>query len=130
MADPHARELLLVEGDEMSRDILSRRLASCGFEVLVTADGPEGLSRARAHPPALMLLELRVPRLDGWELARRLKADPATRGIPIIALSAHALAEDRAQAIAAGCEEYAPKPVDFRRLLGTIDRLLAAGGGC
>ena len=109
----------------MSRDILSRRLARCGFAVTLAADGAEGLVQARNRPPALILLDLRLPLLDGWEVARRLKADPETRCIPIIALSAHAMEGDRARAIAAGCDDYDTKPVDFSRLLGKIRSLLA-----
>lgn len=125
-ADPHRPELLLVEDDETSRDVLSRRLAKHGFAVTVANDGAEGLMLARSQPPAVVLLDLRLPILDGWEVARRLKADPETRHVPIIALSAHALAEDRVRALAAGCDAYLSKPVDFPFLLEAVRRVRVA----
>jgi CheY-like chemotaxis protein len=117
--------LLLVEDNEMNRDMLSRRLARRGFEVLSAEDGEQGLAVARQHLPDLILMDMSLPVLDGWEASRQLKADETTRGIPIIALTAHAMAGDRDRAIAAGCEDYDTKPIEFPRLLEKIDRILA-----
>jgi two-component system, cell cycle response regulator DivK len=120
--------LLVVEDNEASRDMLGRRLRRRGFDVSVAADGAEGLERARSLRPDLVLLDLSLPVLDGWTVARRLKDDPATASMPIIALTAHAMAGDRERALAAGCDDFATKPVDFEALLGAIEALL--GGGC
>ena len=100
-----------------------------GYEVSLAGDGSEALARARAEAPDVILLDLTLPVLDGWETARRLKADPATRRIRILALSAHAMAADRDRALAAGCDAYETKPVDLLRLLETMERLLASGSG-
>ena len=116
--------ILLVEDNEMNRDMLSRRLERKGHEVLLAIDGREGLDRAREMLPALVLLDLGLPEMDGWEVVSRLKADDATREIPVIALTAHAMAGDRERALRAGCEDYDTKPVDFPRLLAKIERLL------
>ena len=124
--------LLLVEDNEESRDGLSRHLRRKGFEVLVAADGRQGLDAARAGAPDLVLMDMSLPVLDGWEATRQLKADPQTRHIPVIALTAHAMAGDREKALAAGCDEYDTKPVEVARLLGKIRALLggpAADGG-
>jgi CheY-like chemotaxis protein len=124
--------LLLVEDNEESRDGLSRHLQRKGFEVLTAADGRQGLEAARAGAPDLVLMDMSLPVLDGWEATRQLKADPATRHIPVIALTAHAMAGDREKALAAGCDEYDTKPVEFARLLGKIRGLLggpAPAGG-
>ena len=115
--------LLLVEDHEEIWDFLSRRLKRRGFEVTVATDGQAGVDQARADPPAIVLLDMNLPILDGWSAARLLKADPATAGIPIIALTAHAMAGDRDKALAAGCDDYHPKPVDFSRLLAQIEAL-------
>jgi CheY-like chemotaxis protein len=116
--------LLLVEDHEESRDGLSRHLRRKGFDVLVAADGRQGLEVAQAEFPDLVLMDMSLPVLDGWEATRRLKADPRTRHIPVIALTAHAMAGDREKALAAGCDEYDTKPVEFARLCGKIQTLL------
>jgi len=121
-------KLLYVEDNEDNVYMLTRRLKRKGYEVLVASDGAEGIELARAQAPALILMDLSLPVLDGWEATRRLKADPATSGIPVIALSAHAMAGDRDAALAAGCDDFDTKPVDLDRLLGKIAALLAAGG--
>jgi CheY-like chemotaxis protein len=113
--------ILLVEDNEMNRDMLSRRLLRRGFEVMLALDGGEALARAVSDKPDLILMDMGLPGLDGWEAARRLKEDPATRDIPIIALTAHAMAGDRERARAAGCDDYDTKPVDIQRLLTKID---------
>jgi CheY-like chemotaxis protein len=117
--------LLLVEDNEESREGLSRRLRREGFEVQLAVDGGQGLAAARAAPPDLVLMDLSLPVLDGWEVTRQLKADPRTRRVPVLALTAHAMAGDREKALAAGCDEYETKPVEFDRLLGKIQGLLA-----
>jgi CheY-like chemotaxis protein len=116
--------LLLVEDNEDSRDALSRHLRRKGYEVLTAMDGRQGLAAARSEPPDLVLMDMSLPVLDGWEATRQLKADPQTRHIPVIALTAHAMAGDREKALAAGCDEYDTKPVEFARLLGKIQGLL------
>ena len=116
--------LLLIEDNEESRDGLSRHLRRKGFEVLVAADGRQGLEAARSGAPDLVLMDMSLPVLDGWETTRQLKADPRTRHVPVIALTAHAMAGDREKALAAGCDEYDTKPVEFARLLGKIQALL------
>jgi CheY-like chemotaxis protein len=118
--------LLLVEDNEESRDALSRHLRRKGYEVLTAPDGQQGLEAARAGAPDLVLMDMSLPVLDGWEATRQLKADPGTRHIPVIALTAHAMAGDREKALAAGCDEYDTKPVEFARLLGKIQGLLGA----
>jgi CheY-like chemotaxis protein len=120
--------ILLVEDNELNRDMLSRRLVRRGYEVLVAVDGGEGVAAVHRERPDLVLLDLSLPVLDGWEVARRLKADASTKAIPVIALSAHALATDRAEALAAGCDDFDTKPVEFARLLGRIEALLAPRG--
>jgi CheY-like chemotaxis protein len=118
------RRILVVEDNEMNRDGLSRMLVRQGFEVLVAVDGLDGLEVAQAEQPDLILMDLAMPQVDGWECARRLKAEPRTRAIPIIALSAHAMLGEREKALAAGCDEFDTKPLDFHGLLGKMDRLL------
>lgn len=118
--------ILLIEDNELNRDMLSRRLARKGFDVVTAADGEEGLSRAVTDSPDLILMDLNLPVLDGWEAARKLKADPRTRPIAIIALSAHAMSEHRDRALEAGCDDFDSKPVDLPRLLGKIEALLAS----
>jgi len=117
--------ILLVEDNEMNRDMLSRRLMRRGFAVVLATDGAQGVALAQSERPDLILMDMSLPVLDGWEAARRLKAMPDTRTIPIIALTAHALEQDRAQALAAGCDEYETKPVDLERLLEKIAQLTA-----
>ncbi|MGH9443747.1 MAG: response regulator [Thermoanaerobaculia bacterium] len=118
--------ILLVEDNELNRDMLSRRLTRKGFDVVTAVDGEEGLSRAIGDSPDLILMDLNLPILDGWEAARRLKADPRTKSIAIIALSAHAMSEHRDRAMEAGCDDFDTKPVDLARLLGKIETLLAS----
>jgi two-component system cell cycle response regulator DivK len=117
-------KLLLVEDTEEIWDFLSRRLQRRGHEVVLAHDGQAGVSTAREAQPAVILLDMNLPVMDGWTAARTLKDDPATKGIPIIALTAHALAGDREKALAAGCNDYHPKPVDFSKLLAQIDEAL------
>ncbi|NJL04402.1 MAG: response regulator [Chloroflexaceae bacterium] len=116
--------ILLVEDNEMNRDMLSRRLMRRGFQVTMATDGMQGITLARSERPDLILMDISLPVVDGWEATRTLKADPHTQAIPVIALTAHALAGDREKSLAAGCDEYETKPVDFARLLGKIERLL------
>jgi len=117
-------KILLVEDNEMNRDMLSRRLARRGYEVLVAVDGEAGVEMATREAPALILMDMSLPGLDGWEATRRIKASPATQAIRVIALTAHAMAGDREKAVAAGCDDFDTKPVDFERLLGKIQTLL------
>lgn len=119
------KRILMMEDNEMNRDALSRRLARAGYEVLLADSGPEGLRLARTQTPDLILMDLGLPEVDGWECARRLKADPATRGIPIIALTAHAMVGERQRAIKAGCDEFDTKPIDMASLLEKMSRLLS-----
>jgi two-component system cell cycle response regulator DivK len=116
--------ILLVEDNEMNRDMLSRRLLRRGFEVVMAVDGQQGLEMASSELPDLILLDMSLPVLDGWTAATRLKADPATGSIPIIALTAHAMGGDREKALEAGCDDYDTKPVEFKRLLGKINSFL------
>jgi CheY-like chemotaxis protein len=116
--------ILLVEDNEMNRDMLSRRLARRGYEVLVAVDGETGVEMATREAPALILMDMSLPGLDGWEATRRIKASPATQAIRVIALTAHAMAGDREKALAAGCDDFDTKPVDFERLLAKIQTLL------
>ncbi|MEP6671573.1 MAG: response regulator [Chthoniobacter sp.] len=118
------KKLLLVEDNEMNRDMLSRRLERRGYEVLIAVDGEQGIAAANEHLPDLILMDMSLPVLDGWESTRRLKQAPATQGIPVLALTAHAMAGERDKALAAGCNDYDTKPVDFVRLLGKIESLL------
>ncbi len=117
-------KILLVEDNEMNRDMLSRRLERRGFTVIIAADGEIGLKQARSTAPDLILMDMSLPIIDGWEATRQLKADPATAKIPVIALTAHAMAEDRAKAMAAGCDDFDTKPVELPRLLAKIDAML------
>jgi two-component system cell cycle response regulator DivK len=118
-------KILLIEDNEMNRDMLSRRLLRRGYEVVVAVDGQEGVAKARTEAPALVLMDMSLPVLDGWEATRALRADPATRSIPVIALTAHAMAGDREKALAAGCDDFDTKPIELERLLGKIEALLA-----
>ena len=119
-----AAKILLVEDNEMNRDMLSRRLQRRGYTVLTAVDGESGLALTKSESPALVLMDMSLPGIDGWEATRQLKADPATRAIPVIALTAHAMAGDREQALAAGCDDFDIKPIDLDRLLGKIEALL------
>lgn len=118
-------KILLVEDNEMNRDMLSRRLQRKGYEVLIAVDGEQGIAMARTERPELILMDMSLPILDGWEATRTLKADPALAHVPIIALTAHAMAGDQEKCIAAGCDDYDTKPVELTRLLGKIELLLA-----
>ena len=117
-------KILLVEDNEMNRDMLSRRLERRGYQVVIAVDGAEGVRMAQAEAPALILMDMSLPVLDGWEATRQIKAAPATGGIPVIALTAHAMSGDREKAIEAGCDDFDTKPVDLPRLLAKIDALL------
>ena len=119
-----AAKILLVEDNVMNRDMLARRLQRRGYEMLIAVDGESGLALTRSDAPALVLMDMSLPGIDGWEVTRQLKADPATRAIPVIALTAHAMAGDREQALAAGCDDFDIKPIDLDRLLGKIESLL------
>ena len=121
-------KILLVEDNEMNRDMLSRRLQKKGYEVVMAVDGEQGVAMAEAQAPALILMDMSLPGLDGWEATRRLKAAAGTRAIPVIALTAHAMAGDREKAIAAGCDDFDIKPVELTRLLGKIEALLGRAG--
>lgn len=113
-------KILLVEDNEMNRDMLSRRLAKRGFDVVMAVDGAEGMSMARSANPDLILMDMSLPVVDGWTATRTLKADASTKGIPVIGLTAHAMDGDREKCLQAGCDEYETKPVDFPRLLEKI----------
>jgi two-component system, cell cycle response regulator DivK len=119
-------KILLVEDNEMNRDMLSRRLERKGFAVVIAEDGASGVARAASEAPDLILLDMSLPLVDGWEAARQIKAGPKTKGIPIIALTAHAMAGDRERALEAGCDEYDTKPVEFPRLLAKIESILGS----
>jgi two-component system cell cycle response regulator DivK len=117
--------ILLVEDNEMNRDMLSRRLVRNGYEVFIAVDGQQGADMAVSERPDLILMDMSLPVIDGWEATRRIKANDATRRIPVIALTAHAMAGDREKAMEVGCEDYDTKPVEISRLLGKIAALLA-----
>jgi two-component system cell cycle response regulator DivK len=117
-------KILLVEDNEMNRDMLARRLQKRGYELLVAVDGILAVEMTQKEKPDLVLMDMSLPGMDGLEASRRLKADPATAGIPIIALTAHAMAEDREKALAAGCNEFETKPVDLTSLLAKMEALL------
>ena len=118
-------KILVVEDNEMNRDMLSRRLERRGYEVVIAVDGQEGVAQARAQTPDLILMDMSLPVIDGWEATRQLKAAPETRSIPIIALTAHAMAGDHERAIEAGCDDYDIKPIELPRLLGKFEAALA-----
>jgi CheY-like chemotaxis protein len=117
-------KILLVEDNEMNRDMLSRRLMKRGFDIEMALDGKQGVEMASTVSPDLILLDMSLPVMDGWEAAAVLKGEEATRGIPVIALTAHAMAGDKEKALDAGCDDYDTKPVDFKRLLSKIEALL------
>ena len=118
------RKILLIEDNEMNRDMLSRRLERKGFEVVIAEDGQAGVELASSSNPDLILMDLSLPVMDGWEATRCIKANPATQKIPVIALTAHAMAGDEQKALEAGCDEYDTKPVEFKRLLEKINTFL------
>ena len=118
-------KILLVEDNEMNRDMLSRRLQKRGYEVVIAEDGEQGVRLAQSEAPALVLMDMSLPVLDGWEATRELKANPVTRSIPVIALTAHAMAGDRERALEAGADDFDTKPVELTRLLEKIEALLA-----
>lgn len=117
-------KILLVEDNEMNKDMLSRRLEKMGYEVAKATNGEEGLSNAQSNPPELVLMDMSLPVMDGWEATRQFKINPDLSNIPIIALTAHAMAGDREKAMEAGCDDYETKPIDFPRLVGKIENLL------
>src|SRR5258706_14870408 len=117
-------KILLVEDNEMNRDMLSRRLQRKGYEVVIAIDGGEGVELAHSATPDLILMDMSLPVLDGWEATRRLKASPETSHIPVIALTAHAMATDREKALEAGCDDYDTKPIELPRLLSKIETML------
>ena len=121
-------KVLLVEDNEESRDGLSRRLRRKGYEILLAVDGRQGVDVARAESPDLILMDMSLPVLDGWEATRQLKAASETRGIPVLALTAHAMAGDQERALATGCDDYDTKPIEFPRLLTKIESLLGKNG--
>src|SRR3984957_20192267 len=120
-------KILLVEENEMNPDMLLRRLQRKGYQVILAVDGQSGVEMTQTHAPDLILMDMSLPVLDGWEATRRLKADAATRHIPVIALTAHAMSSDREKALEAGCDDYDTKPVELRRLLAKIETLLSGG---
>ena len=124
--DSTMSKILLVEDNEMNRDMLTRRLERKGFEVVIAIDGQAGVDMASSSNPDIILMDLSLPVMDGWEATRKIKADPATQSIPVIALTAHAMAGDEQKALAAGCNDYDTKPIDLKRLLGKIESLLGS----
>jgi two-component system, cell cycle response regulator DivK len=122
-------KVLVVEDNEMNRDMLSRRLIRRGFQVIFAVNGQQGVDLARSERPDIILMDMSLPVIDGWEATRRVKSDDATRGVPVIGLTAHAMAGDREKAMAAGCDDYDTKPVELERLIGKMERLLGAGKG-
>ena len=122
-------KVLLVEDNEMNRDMLSRRLTRLGFDVLMAVDGEQGVEMARTTLPDLILMDMSLPVLDGWGATRRIKAEAGTQLIPLIALTAHAMAGDRDKAMDAGCDDYDTKPVEIDRLIGKMERLLGVAKG-
>ena len=126
METDRVAKILLVEDNEMNRDMLSRRLKRNGYDVVIAIDGQQGVDMAASETPDLILMDMSLPAIDGWEATRRVKANEATRGIPVIALTAHAMAGDREKAIEAGCEDYDTKPVEITRLLEKITTLLGS----
>ena len=117
-------KLLLVEDNEMNRDMLSRRLEKRGYTLALAVDGGQGVAMAKSELPDLILMDMSLPVMDGWEATRQIKADPATKGIPVIALTAHAMESDRQKALEAGCDDFDTKPVELARLLVKIEELL------
>jgi CheY-like chemotaxis protein len=120
-------KILLVEDDEMNRDMLSRRLLKRNYDVVIATDGEQGVAMAGSENPDLILMDMSLPGIDGWTATRQVKSDEATRSIPVIALTAHAMAGDREKALEAGCDDFDTKPVELKRLLGKIEALLGNG---
>ena len=121
------KKILLVEDNELNRDMLSRRLQKRGYDVVTAVDGEDGIAKAQTESPALILMDVSLPGIDGWEATRRLKSMPATRQIPIVALTAHVTPADRDKALAVGCDDFDTKPIELPRLLGKIETLLTQG---
>ena len=122
-------KILLVEDNEMNRDMLSRRLERKGYEVEMAVDGRQGVDKAKTLAYDLVLMDMSLPEIDGWEATRELRADPATKKLPIIALTAHAMSGDREKALEAGCNDYDTKPIELSRLLGKMEALLGGASG-
>ena len=122
-------KVLLVEDNEMNRDMLTRRLIRRGFEVVFAVDGKQGVDLARSEKPDIILMDMSLPVMDGWDATRCIKADAATRSVPVIGLTAHAMSGDREKAIEAGCDDYDIKPIEFDRLISKMERLLSAAKG-
>ena len=122
-------KILLVEDNEMNRDMLSRRLERKGYEVELAVDGRQGVDKAKKLAYDLVLMDMSLPEIDGWEATRELRSDPATKALPIIALTAHAMSGDREKALEAGCDDYDTKPIELARLLGKMEALLGRVGG-
>src|SRR5215218_775909 len=120
-------KVLLVEDNEMNRDMLSRRLTRRGFQVVCAMDGQQGVDLTRSEKPDIILMDMSLPVMDGWEATRRVKSDGATRNVPVIGLTSHAMSGDREKAIEAGCDDYDTKPVELDRLIGKIERPVAKG---
>ena len=120
-------KVLLVEDNEMNRDMLSRRLTRRGFQVVCAMDGQQGVDLTRSEKPDIILMDMSLPVMDGWEATRRVKSDAATRNVPVIGLTSHAMSGDREKAIEAGCDDYDTKPVELDRLIGKIERLVGKG---
>jgi two-component system cell cycle response regulator DivK len=120
-------KLLLVEDNEMNRDMLSRRLVRRGYEVAIAVDGDQGVTKAQSEKPDLVLMDMSLPVIDGWEATRRIKSSDETRHLPVIGLTAHAMAGDREKALEAGCDDYDTKPIELERLIGKIEALLPGG---
>jgi CheY-like chemotaxis protein len=121
-------KILLVEDNEMNYDMLSRRLTRKGFEVVIATDGEQGVEMSRTVGPDLILMDMSLPKIDGWEATRRIRATPETAGVRIIALTAHAMVADKDKALEAGCDDFDTKPIDIERLVGKISALLDGGG--
>jgi CheY-like chemotaxis protein len=121
-------KILLVEDNEMNRDMLSRRLQRRGYDVVIAVDGQRGVEMAQSESPDLVLMDMSLPVMDGWEATRTLKTSAETKHIPVIALTAHAMSTDRDRAIEAGCDDYDTKPIELSRLLGKIESLIGAQG--
>ncbi len=119
-------KVLLVEDNELNRDMLSRRLNRRGYDVVFAVDGAQGIEMARSEKPDIILMDMSLPVMDGWEATRHVKSDDAMRNVPVIALTAHTMSGDREKALAAGCDDYDTKPVELDRLIGKIERLLGA----
>lgn len=121
-----APKILLVEDNEMNRDMLSRRLQRKGFEIVIAVDGQQGVDMAKSESPQLILMDMSLPILDGWEATRQIKSNPVTKAIPLIGLSAHAMESDKQRAMESGCDDYDTKPVEFGRLMEKIGKFIKA----